>query len=757
MADLYEINCPHCDRPYRLTRQKLARYAGRSTACHACAGLFILPDPPPDDETDGAAGNTNNGAADRGAPDRAADPPGVVVGATADDAAPSSRPAAVASSTDSGAEPIGTDVAAVSPSPGDEDATATTAATPGPRPTLGETDDRPAPPAPEPADTAGSRADLDEGSAGATDDGAVDRADRADEEANAAKAEGPPRRAEESAVADVGNAAPEHAAAEDAAAGHDGAGAQRRRGGGKGKRSRTAKRRGRRVPSHAAGSGVDPAGEVDGVRSRAGGSAEPAPEPRAAPAVPPPEPTGVPEGRPTHSPLARVDAAGRGEPPRPRPSRFADAPAFVDAGSSGAGRAASDAGPGVGSGAIPSPFLGGSAAARRAAPTPPTPPTPSIPSAAVEVEAEVVPPTYPPPLRPTASPDRPAPDRTPPDQPAADRPTADAPAAPSPRPAPAPPPDRDAGPSDAGLTTDDGTASAHSPPAGAPTGEPAERSPASEPVPADGTVPSGGVDESAPAPPVPPRAGDESGPPSSSGSAELDWADLDAGDDLAGGPAPAAAGAADGESSGASGRWALPHRERVDLVRQGRPRRASSAEPRASERTPVAPASDAQPAIPLALDDAATDAVGAGNGETPQPDAERPKQAELAEQADQAGRAERPTGVGLGAADRAVGVADPAPAGVSLPAAALDDLAAIRWWVRLYGLIGLVLLATALVAATVAGLSAYGLLDLPAPPGYRWFWQRPAIAAASATPPAAPTLHPTARQIEPRPGKSGAA
>ena len=46
MAELYEINCPHCDRPYRLTRQKLLRHAGRTTTCKSCDEQFVIPELP---------------------------------------------------------------------------------------------------------------------------------------------------------------------------------------------------------------------------------------------------------------------------------------------------------------------------------------------------------------------------------------------------------------------------------------------------------------------------------------------------------------------------------------------------------------------------------------------------------------------------------------------------------------------------------------------------------------------------------------
>ncbi len=65
MAELYEINCPHCDRPYRLTRQKLLRYAGRATTCKTCEQAFILPALPDADRAEAETAEARS----RGVPD----------------------------------------------------------------------------------------------------------------------------------------------------------------------------------------------------------------------------------------------------------------------------------------------------------------------------------------------------------------------------------------------------------------------------------------------------------------------------------------------------------------------------------------------------------------------------------------------------------------------------------------------------------------------------------------------------------------
>lgn len=43
MAEIYELNCPHCDRAYRLTRDKIEANAGKQIKCRACGQPFVLP------------------------------------------------------------------------------------------------------------------------------------------------------------------------------------------------------------------------------------------------------------------------------------------------------------------------------------------------------------------------------------------------------------------------------------------------------------------------------------------------------------------------------------------------------------------------------------------------------------------------------------------------------------------------------------------------------------------------------------------
>ena len=43
MSEIYELNCPHCDRAYRLTREKIEQNAGKQIKCRACGQPFVLP------------------------------------------------------------------------------------------------------------------------------------------------------------------------------------------------------------------------------------------------------------------------------------------------------------------------------------------------------------------------------------------------------------------------------------------------------------------------------------------------------------------------------------------------------------------------------------------------------------------------------------------------------------------------------------------------------------------------------------------
>jgi predicted Zn finger-like uncharacterized protein len=43
MAELFELNCPHCDRVYRLSRERIEQNVGREIRCRQCNDVFVLP------------------------------------------------------------------------------------------------------------------------------------------------------------------------------------------------------------------------------------------------------------------------------------------------------------------------------------------------------------------------------------------------------------------------------------------------------------------------------------------------------------------------------------------------------------------------------------------------------------------------------------------------------------------------------------------------------------------------------------------
>ena len=48
-TNIYELNCPFCDKLYKLPRDKVLKHAGKSIHCRKCGKPFSIPVVPPDE------------------------------------------------------------------------------------------------------------------------------------------------------------------------------------------------------------------------------------------------------------------------------------------------------------------------------------------------------------------------------------------------------------------------------------------------------------------------------------------------------------------------------------------------------------------------------------------------------------------------------------------------------------------------------------------------------------------------------------